>query len=253
MFASSSAFKINTTSFTAANGTLAVLNNQFPEPVSITNDPRENQILFITNEGTPTSTANFVFIPNVQGATGRTNLLGVYGDIQVNGNAAFLSHIGVGQIENGRYVEIAADTVNNSYIDFHSRDTFSTDYDARILSNGGGTTGATGNGNGNLFFSAASANFDCPIRAGSWSAPPVRIDYGFISNIDTTNQTGEHFFVPNLFSEAPNVTLTFQSSGPISGSDPGIFVKSSTCESFIWQVHGTPPVGSRINWTAMGI
>jgi hypothetical protein len=36
-----------------------------------------------------------------------------------------------------RYVEIAADAANQSYIDFHSQDSRTIDYDARILSTGG--------------------------------------------------------------------------------------------------------------------
>ena len=45
----------------------------------------------------------------------------------------------------GRYVEIASDSDNISYIDFHSLDNVQNDYDSRILSVGG-VTGANGRG-----------------------------------------------------------------------------------------------------------
>lgn len=45
----------------------------------------------------------------------------------------------------GRYVEMAADTANNAYVDFHSLDGSTSDYDSRIISQGG-TTGVTGYG-----------------------------------------------------------------------------------------------------------
>lgn len=245
----SSGFKVNSTSFRSMNGSVAVYRNQIPQPTQ--NDPKQNEILFVSNDGSAVSTPNFVYIPNIMGPTGPTNLLGVNGDFQVNGNAAFLSHIGVGEINNGRYVEIAADTVNNAYVDFHSRDTFSQDYDSRILSNGGGT----GSGNGNMFFEAASANFSCPVRLGSWSSNPFRLDYGQITGITGTNATGTITFITDMFSQSPIVTLTFQSATdqPISGSNPGLYVTAATCASFTWQIHGTPPSGSSINWIAMGL
>lgn len=245
----SSGFRVNSMRFQSMNGTSAVWSNQFPDPIDITNDPRENEILFLSNSGAPVSTGNFVYIPNVEGVTGRTNLLGINGDLQVNGSSALLGNLGVGEITNGRYVELAADTLNNAYIDFHSRDTFSTDYDARILSNGGGT----GNGHGNLFIDAATTNFACPVRLGSWTANPFRLDYGRIENVSEINQSGTQNFVANLFTTSPVITLTLRSTGRLLGAETCLFVLTESCESFTWQIHGTPAVGSIINWIAVGL
>lgn len=229
------------------NGMGAILRNQIPEAVKKVED--ENQILFISNDGVPVSTPNFVYIPNIEGPTGPTNLLGVNGDLQINGNCALLGNVGVGEINNGRFVEIAADSTNNAYIDFHSRDSFSEDYDTRILSNGG----ASGPGNGNMFFEANSVNFNCPVRFGSWSSIPMKIDYGQITGVSTTNQTGTQVFTTDMFTDAPYVQLTFQSTGRIIGSEVQIFVLTASCMQFEWQLYGTPPVDSKINWVAFGV
>lgn len=242
----SGGFRINSTSALAATNTgSAIMGNQLPD------SPRSNlnEILFLGTDGTPISSPNFVYLANASGESGAVDLIGINGDLQVNGSVAFLSHIGVGEINNGRFVEIAADTSNNAYIDFHSRDTFTSDFDSRILSNGG----ASGPGNGNLFFQAGSANFNCPVRLGSWGGNPFRLDYGQITGVSNTNQTGEQTFVTDMFLTPPIVTLTFQSNGQILGNETGIRVLTSTCASFFWAVYGTPAVDSRINWIALGV
>lgn len=243
----SGGFRVNSTKFQTSNGQGAVLRNQIPEAVNKKED--EYQIIFLDNEGAPTSTPNFVYIPNVAGPTGPTNLLGVNGDIQVNGNSAFLGNIGVGEITNGRYVEIAADSTNNAYIDFHSRDTFSVDFDSRILGNGGGT----GPGNGNLFFFANSCNMNNAARIGSFNANPFKLDYGQITGINDTNQFGSVTFVEGMFATPPYVTLTLQSSNTITGEDTSIRVTNSDCMQFQWAIYGTPEPDSKLNWIALGI
>lgn len=241
----SGGFRINRSSFASVNTGAAVYGNQFPDA------PRGslNEIVFLGSDGSPISTPNFVYIPNISGETGAVDLIGINGDLQVNGSVAFLSHIGVGDINNGRFVEIAADTLNNAYIDFHSRDTFTSDFDSRILSNGG----ASGPGNGNLFFQAGSANFNCPVRLGSWGGNPFRLDYGQFPLSGDVNQTGEQTFVTDMFMTPPYVTLTLQSDGQILGQEAGIRVLTSSCTSFFWAVYGTPALNSRINWIALGV
>jgi hypothetical protein len=46
----------------------------------------------------------------------------------------------------GRYVEVRSDTANTSYLDLHSQDNQVNDYDCRILSTGGSTSGTAGQG-----------------------------------------------------------------------------------------------------------
>lgn len=242
----SGGFRINSSSsFSSVNTGAAVYGNQFPDA------PRGslNEIVFLGSDGSPISTPNFVYIPNVSGETGAVDLIGINGDLQVNGSVAFLSHIGVGEINNGRFVEISADTMNNAYIDFHSRDTFTSDFDSRILSNGG----ASGPGNGNLFFQAGSANFNCPVRLGSWGGNPFRLDYGQLPLSGDVNQTGEQTFVTDMFVTPPYVTLTLQSDGQIRGDEAGLRVLTSSCASFFWAVYGTPALNSHVNWIALGV
>jgi hypothetical protein len=167
----------------------------------------------------------------------------------VNGNSAFLGNIGVGEITNGRYVEIAADTTNNAYIDFHSRDSFSVDFDTRILGNGGGT----GPGNGNLFFFANSCNMNNAARIGSFNANPFKLDYGQITGINTTNQFGTVNLITDMFTSAPYVTLTLESSNTLTGEDTSIRVVSSDCKLFVWAIYGTPQPDTKLNWIALGI
>ena len=126
---------------------------------SIESGTNGGQLLYYTEEGIPTSSPNLTVLqnPDESGATvditGNLNTgnLKVTDAVAVNGRmiqgpgaigatgldptATVLSYH-----NRGRYVEIAAETTNNAYIDFHSNDTtLNNDYDARILSTGGGT------------------------------------------------------------------------------------------------------------------
>lgn len=121
---------------------------------SIESGTNGGQLLYYTEEGIPTSNPNLTILENPNDSavtvdiTGNLNVTdkvaingtvvqgpGALGAIGLNPGSAVLSYHNA-----GRYVEIAADTTNNAYLDFHSKDVnTNNDYDARILSSGGGT------------------------------------------------------------------------------------------------------------------
>ncbi len=87
-------------------------------------------------------------------------------------------------VSGNRYVELAADSSNTSYIDFHSQDSRATDYDTRIQSLGGTAT----DGQGSLEFYARNTL----IKASTigTSATATNSNYGLrISQVDTINST----------------------------------------------------------------
>ena len=59
-------------------------------------------------------------------------------------------------VNTGRYLEVGTDSANYCYIDFHSNDADTVDYDSRILSSGGTST----QGNGALNYYATSHSFN---------------------------------------------------------------------------------------------
>ena len=128
---------------------------------SIENGSNGSQIVFYTNEGIPTSTSDFT----ISQSSGNPTTVNVNGDLSVTNETriegTFLQGSGAnGETTGtntgssylafhnmGRHVEVGADTVDHSYIDFHSKDinTTTRDFDTRILSVGG-ETGSDGGG-----------------------------------------------------------------------------------------------------------
>ena len=156
---------------------------------SIESGTNGDQVMYYTDAGIPTSSPNFSITQPSSGGPATVNLTGdlsvsegatVEGTFVQGPNASTATPPVAGSSylgwhNTGRYVEIAADTSNNAYIDFHSFDgNTGNDYDTRILSSGGGTGGV--NGGGNLTIWANSTSVIGPERTfgaeGYTSYPP---------------------------------------------------------------------------------
>jgi hypothetical protein len=103
-----------------------------------------NQIVLGTAEESVSIAGNVRITNNSASTTTTTGALVVTGGIGVSGAIIAGGSIYAGN-GNNRAVELAADAANTAYIDFHSLDAFSNDYDSRIKSIGG-TSGTSSRG-----------------------------------------------------------------------------------------------------------
>lgn len=154
----------------------------------------------------------------------------------------------------GRKVQLGADSTNNAYVDFKSRDGGLADYDSRIIS-GGGSVGSTA---GEATLSAQASLFQvlCPIKLGSDSAPSFKLDFGSVVMAGTLNAQTPVVFTVGLFATNPYVFLTIVSPITNEANAQPVFVESLTPAGFNAQFIGTPnstAPGTLCNWLALGV
>jgi hypothetical protein len=140
----------------------------------------------------------------------------------------------------GRFVEIDANSVNSSFIDFHSLDGGGSDFDARIISSGGN---AVTSGQGTLSIQANQCRFGTTnVCFGTTSQPPS------LSQIDSNNDALRFF--DGRFLKFPSIN-----NRPCIGPLRGTITSGSTFDvalSGIYNQNGIlliGIVGGTTNWS----
>lgn len=150
----------------------------------------------------------------------------------------------------GRFLQLGADSANTAYLDFKSRDAGLADYDSRIVSQGGDT--GTAAGEGTLSVQAQALHVLAPMKAGSSTAPAFKLDYSTVLATVGTNQVTTINFTPGLFSVAPTVVATANTPSGSTG-DQSVHVEEVDAISFKVEYLGVAAAGTYINWIAVGL